>query len=45
AESAVAIAASYTAKAFGIKTGTVVRDAWCLCPNVVPVPGQSPALH
>jgi DNA polymerase IV len=37
AESAVAIAASYTAKAFGIKTGTVVRDALRLSPNVVPV--------
>ena len=36
AESAVAIAASYTAKAFSIKTGTVVRDARRLCPNVVP---------
>ena len=37
AESGVAIAASSTAKAFGIKTGTVVRDARRLCPNVVPV--------
>jgi hypothetical protein len=36
-DSAVAIAASYAAKAFGIKTGTLVRDARQLCPNVVPV--------
>jgi DNA polymerase-4 len=37
AESAVAIAASYAAKAFGIKTGTIVRDARRLCPDVIPV--------
>src|SRR5215469_3954469 len=37
AESAVAIAASYAAKAFGIKTGTLVRDARRLCPDVIPV--------
>jgi DNA polymerase-4 len=37
AESAVAIAASYAAKAFGIKTGTLVRDARRLCPHVIPV--------
>jgi DNA polymerase-4 len=36
-DSAVAIAASYEAKAFGIKTGTLVRDARRLCPDVVPV--------
>src|SRR5215831_17709545 len=36
-DSAVAIAASYAAKAFGIKTGTLVRDARRLCPEVVPV--------
>jgi DNA polymerase-4 len=36
-DSAVAIAASYTAKAFGIKTGTVVREARRLCPEVIPV--------
>jgi hypothetical protein len=36
-ESAVAIAASYAAKAFGIKTGTLMRDARQLCPAVVPV--------
>jgi DNA polymerase-4 len=36
-ESAVAIAASYAAKAFGIKTGTLMREARHLCPAVVPV--------
>ena len=36
-DSAVAIAASYAAKAFGIKTGTIVREARRLCPNVIPV--------
>src|SRR6516225_4547583 len=36
-DSAVAIAASYLAKSFGIKTGTLVRDARQLCPDVVPV--------
>jgi DNA polymerase IV len=37
AETAVAIAASYAAKAFGIKTGTLVRDARRLCSDVIPV--------
>jgi DNA polymerase-4 len=36
-DSAVAIAASYAAKAFGIKTGTLLREARRLCPDVVPV--------
>jgi nucleotidyltransferase/DNA polymerase involved in DNA repair len=36
-DSAVAIAASYAAKSFGIKTGTLVRDARRLCPDVIPV--------
>jgi hypothetical protein len=36
-DSACAIAASYAAKAFGIKTGTLVRDARRLCPSVIPV--------
>src|SRR5580704_13840239 len=35
--SAVAIAASYAAKAFGIKTGTLVREARRLCPAVIRV--------
>ncbi len=37
AETAVAIAASYAAKAYGIKTGTLVREARRLCPEVIPV--------
>ena len=36
-DSAVGIAARYAAKGFGIKTGTLVRDARQLCPDVVPV--------
>ena len=36
-DSAVAIAASYAAKAFGIKTGTLVREARRLCPAVIAV--------
>jgi DNA polymerase-4 len=36
-KSACAIAASYAAKAFGIKTGTLVREALRLCPAVIPV--------
>jgi DNA polymerase-4 len=36
-DSACAIAASYAAKGFGIKTGTLVRDAPRLCPAVIPV--------
>ena len=32
-----AIAASYAAKAFGIKTGTLVREARSICPDVIPV--------
>ena len=36
-DSAVAIAASYAAKTFRIKTGTLVRDARQLCPGVAPV--------
>jgi nucleotidyltransferase/DNA polymerase involved in DNA repair len=36
-ESAVAIAASYAAKALGIKTGTLMREARQLCPAVIPV--------
>src|SRR2546423_13131614 len=36
-DSACAIAASYAAKAFGIETGTLVREARRLCPAVVAV--------
>ena len=35
ADTTVCIAASYEAKAFGVKTGTVVADAKRLCPNLV----------
>jgi len=36
-DSTVAIAASYEAKAFGIKTGTRVGDAKRLCPAIIPI--------
>ena len=36
-DSALAIAASYAAEAFGIKIGTLMSDARQLCPAVVPV--------
>jgi DNA polymerase IV len=36
-DTAVAIAASYAAKAFGIKTGTLVREARQLYPDVITV--------
>ena len=36
-DSIVAIAASYEAKAYGIKTGTRVKEAKRLCPAVIPV--------
>jgi nucleotidyltransferase/DNA polymerase involved in DNA repair len=36
-DTAITIAASYAAKAFGIKTGTLAREARQLCPNVIPV--------
>ncbi|HPX89708.1 MAG TPA: DNA polymerase, partial [Methylophilaceae bacterium] len=48
AETTCCIAASYEAKAFGIKTGTGVRDARKLCPNIVFVQARPPvyvALH
>ena len=35
AETTCCIAASYEAKAFGVKTGTLVRDARRLCPGIV----------
>jgi DNA polymerase-4 len=35
ADTTVCIAASYEAKAFGVKTGTVVADAKRLCPDLV----------
>lgn len=35
AETTCCIAASYEAKAFGVKTGTPVREARKLCPNII----------
>jgi DNA polymerase-4 len=40
ADSTVAIAASYEAKAFGIKTGTRISDAKRLCPELILVDGR-----
>src|SRR5579883_2808373 len=34
AETTVAIAASYEAKAFGVRTGTQLREAKRLCPHI-----------
>src|ERR1700746_3344872 len=34
------IAASYEAKAFGVRTGTIVADAKKLCPEIVLVEGR-----
>jgi impB/mucB/samB family len=45
AESAVAIASSHAPKAFGIKTGAVVRNAGRHSPRRHPGPGRSSALH
>lgn len=35
AETTCCIAAIYEAKAFGVKTGTGVRDAHKLCPDMI----------
>src|ERR1039457_3856659 len=35
ADTTVCIAASYEAKAFGVRTGTVVADARRMCPEIV----------
>jgi DNA polymerase-4 len=40
AETTVCIAASYEAKAFGVRTGTVVADARRMCPEIVFVEGR-----
>jgi DNA polymerase IV len=40
ADTTVCIAASYEAKAFGVKTGTIVADAKRLCPQIVLVEGR-----
>lgn len=42
AETTCCIAASYEAKKFGVKTGTVVRDARKLCPDMVFVQARPP---
>jgi len=42
AETTCCIAASYEAKAFGIKTGTAVRDARKMCPSIIFVEGGPP---
>jgi len=39
-DTTVCIAASYEAKAFGVKTGTIVADARRLCPEIVFVEGR-----
>lgn len=39
-EHTCAIAASYEAKSFGIKTGTIIRDALELCPHLNCVPAR-----
>lgn len=40
ADSGTVIAASYEAKAFGVKTGTKVGDAKRMCPGLVCLPGR-----
>ncbi|UWZ85022.1 DNA polymerase Y family protein [Occallatibacter riparius] len=40
ADTTVCIAASYEAKAFGVRTGTVVADARRMCPGIVFVEGR-----
>ncbi len=40
AETTCCIAASYEAKRFGVKTGTLVRDARKLCPGIVIIEAQ-----
>lgn len=40
AESSCCIAASYEAKAFGVKTGTRISDARVLCPGIFIVPAR-----
>lgn len=42
AETTCCIAASYEAKAFGVKTGTSVRDARKLCSDMIFVPARPP---
>lgn len=42
AETTSCIAASYEAKKFGVKTGTLVRDARLLCPEIIFRPARPP---
>lgn len=42
AETTCCIAASYEAKAFGVKTGTIVRDARALCKDMIFVQARPP---
>ncbi len=42
AETTCCIAASYEAKAFGVKTGTAVRDARKMCTNIIFVEARPP---
>jgi DNA polymerase-4 len=42
AETTCCIAASYEAKAFGVKTGTIVSDARKLCPDIIFVEARPP---
>ena len=42
AESSCCIAASYEAKAFGVKTGTRISDARIMCPGIVIVEAKPP---
>ncbi|MFK7839042.1 MAG: impB/mucB/samB family protein [Bdellovibrionales bacterium] len=39
-EHTCAIAASYEAKAYGVKTGTIISDAKQMCPNLICVPAR-----
>jgi DNA polymerase-4 len=40
AETTACIAASYEAKTFGVKTGTIIRDARRMCPGLIVVPAR-----
>lgn len=40
AETTCAIAASYPAKAYGVKTGTIIAEARRLCPDLIVVPAR-----
>src|SRR6201997_5496653 len=40
ADTTCCIAASYEAKAHGVKTGTIVADAKKMCPNIILVEGR-----